>query len=178
MIVEYELGGQEGHAVAGAAAQGLVDGQVEAARVVLVAGDLDVLEEPDELGDAPAELARVRLDQDQLDEVDDQEAPDLLAVLPDHCAGDQVAVVCEEKEKKGNGLVEVWWSWGRMGLLMGDISVLTQVEDVVDLDAAARVRQGQLGLDLVVQGQRELADQEEYSDGATSSFDLQGFYRV
>lgn len=51
------------------------------------------LKEPDELGDPPAQLSLVRLHQDQLDHVDDQEPPRSLVISGDHHASNQVAVI-------------------------------------------------------------------------------------
>lgn len=84
MIVKDELRGQDRRAVR----RSSMDRDVKASRVVFVPGNLHVLQEADELRDAPAELPRVGLHQDQLKNVDDEEATILGGVLHDDGAGD------------------------------------------------------------------------------------------
>ena len=60
-----------------------MDGDVEASGVVLVRHDLDVLQEADEGGHAPAQPRGVGFHQDDLVDVHDEEAA-LLATVPVH----------------------------------------------------------------------------------------------
>ena len=79
MVIEDELGGDEGSRPRDGAAAGFVNGDEEGATVFFVACHFHVLKESDELNETPAKLATVGLDQDQLEDVNHQEATLLLA---------------------------------------------------------------------------------------------------
>lgn len=79
MIVENELGGENRCSVC----RSSMDRDVETTRVFLVTSHLDILKKTDELGDSPAEPSRVWLDENQLENVDDEEAPELGLIFHD-----------------------------------------------------------------------------------------------
>ena len=79
MVIEDELGGDEGSRPRDGAAARFVDGDEKRATVFFVACHFHVLQESDELDETPAKLATVGLNQDQLEDVNHQEATLLLA---------------------------------------------------------------------------------------------------
>ena len=79
VVIEDELGRDEGSRSRDGAAARFVDGDEEGATVFFVACHFHVLQESDELDETPAKLATVGLDQDQLEDVNHQEATLLLA---------------------------------------------------------------------------------------------------
>lgn len=93
VIGEHEFGGEYRSAVL-AGRTAAMHGDVQAPGVVLVADHFDVLQEADELDETPAEPIDHRLDEDQLQHIDDEETTRFGAVLEDDRAGDEVTVVC------------------------------------------------------------------------------------
>lgn len=162
MIIENKLCGQQRHPIRVASGQRPMYRDMKTPRIVLIARDFDILQKPDELNDAPAELLRVRLDEYQLQQIDDQKPPDFLPVLPNDDARYQIAVVCNKQQSP-------------TAILYPDrvqTTGYTQVENGVHLNARLRVRQRQLRFRLARQCQVGIAYQKVDADRSPRSFDL------
>jgi hypothetical protein len=130
---------------------------VKAPRIFFVTGHFYVLQKSNEFCDSPAELSRIRFNENQLKNVNDQEASILCAILHDHGARDQVTIVCEDE---------------RIFRVCDESKQrkLTQVEGILDLNTLRGVGKRQQLLHLAVYTLAHFSDQEEESNRPSSFF--------